>query len=1154
MKLVEILSNIGNSRDLHESCMELLDYFRIQYVKISPARLPVDAFLKPEFISGHQELVKKIKEVAVVGMATEDTFLNRANSDETYDEMERKLDDGHYRDMAFFSIDASASMTRTEIALLTRALNRRMLSRPCVLFLRNDKLLTMATCEKTQYIRTGMQGERVGKVTILRNINCEKPHRGHVDILDSLDITRCQTFDDVYLKWLETFSNELLTKKFYQELSDWYAWAVQTVRFPNDINDDTDDAKYNTESTIRMVTRLIFVWFLKEKHLIPEEFFDVKYLQENLLVNFDPYNANDNLFGKSLESRYYKAILQNLFFAMLNCPIANENSTDPDARRFSNKNSNDHGNNKLLRYKDYFANPDLFIQLANAKVPFLNGGLFDCLDDKDNGIYYDGFSDSEKIRSSLCVPDYLFFGEEVGKAIDLSEYYGDINKKKVSARGIIDILKRYNFTIEENTPFEQEVSLDPELLGKVFENLLASYNPETRTTARNATGSFYTPREVVQYMVDESLVEYLNTKVSADQEGLYRELLSYSVENVAYTESQQKEIMKALYNCKVLDPACGSGAFPVGMLQQMVHVLSRIDPTNEAWKDLMIENALRESKDAFETESEEERRQKLLDIENAFNEGLNYPDYARKLYLIENCIYGVDIQPIAIQISHLRFFISLIVNQKENTDPMKNFGIRPLPNLEAKFVAANSIIPLDRNDDLFTSQEEVKAIEKELHLANHKIFSAKTPRTKRKWREESARLRQLMADTLLSLGAINNASQLASWDMFDQNSHASFFDPEWMFGIHNQFDITIGNPPWIESAALNPQDKNAYERIYSSVAVKQYDIFCLFIVRCLEILNRKGVLCFITPNRFLTNKSYLATRKYILENSRLVEIDDLGDGVFENVSMPSAITILRNEKVEEYSVRCREGFDNAFNNKGIASLIQGSDLMFSIYGSVAEDNIVSLMQRDAKPLGEYLDNARGVECGKKASVVKYAPSSKTRRFLRGEDIGKYFVGDGVFIELGDPTVKYKDDSLYRGEKILIRKTGLGINAVIDYEYRYFLQCIYSFKPKPSCDLSLEYLLGCLNSKLMAFYYFNVYGEKDRKTFPHLVQSKVLELPVRAISKSKQAEIAKLVSRILELNGSEDTSELERKIDDLVYDAYGIIDPADISIIESSLGL
>lgn len=226
-------------------------------------------------------------------------------------------------------------------------------------------------------------------------------------------------------------------------------------------------------------------------------------------------------------------------------------------------------------------------------------------------------------------------------------------------------MRHYCFTVEENTPYDQEVSLDPELLGKAFENLLAAYNPETQTSARKQTGSFYTPREIVQYMVNESLVAHLKRVCGEQDEALYRQLLSYSTEDVSVTEEQSHNIMNALYHCRVLDPACGSGAFPMGILQQMVHVLKRIDPTNEKWKDFMIDRAISQSKQAFAVDSETERRERLADIESAFNQSVNDPDYARKLYLIEHCIYGVDIQPIATQISKLRFFISLVVDQRQ---------------------------------------------------------------------------------------------------------------------------------------------------------------------------------------------------------------------------------------------------------------------------------------------------------------------------------------------------------------------------------------------------------------------------------------------------------------------------------------------------------
>ena len=700
------------------------------------------------------------------------------------------------------------------------------------------------------------------------------------------------------------FSVEVLTKAFYQELSDWHAWAIKEIRFPNDIENDNDDAKFNHEGAIRLITRLIFVWFLKQRHLIPEEFFDEKYISDNLIDGFNPHAMAD-LFGKSKESKYYKAILQNLFFAMLNSPITPEGKNTLTERHFR-KGRGDFDNNKLMRYENMFKNPQLFVDLANRTVPFLNGGLFDCLDEKDKGMYYDGFSDREIIQKHLIIPDYLFFGEEVGRNIDLSEYYGDANKKKVSARGIIDILKRYNFTVEENTPFDQEVSLDPELLGKVFENLLASYNPETQTTARKQTGSFYTPREIVQYMIDESLLAHLKRTVGEELEEEYRKLLSYSDEDVNLTDEQRLKIMQSLYDCKILDPACGSGAFPMGILQQMVHILNRIDPDNEQWKEMMLNNAISETSEAYRTATDEERKEMVADIERSFDESVNRPDYARKLYLIENCIYGVDIQPIAIQISKLRFFISLVIDQKTNNRPEDNFGIRPLPNLEAKFVAANTLLSLNKSEVSLFDTETIKAKERELKVAKHKIFSAKTVRTKRKYRDRVCELRQEIAALLEELGAVGNAEarQLAQWDMFDQNATSPFFDSEWMFGVNDGFDIVIGNPPYVQLQANGGALAKMYEHCGFKSFTRMGDIYCLFYEKGWQMLRDGGHLCYITSNKWMRNSYGEKLRGLLATQTNPIAIIDFGGvKVFESATVDTNI-LLFSKSNNVHSTRC----------------------------------------------------------------------------------------------------------------------------------------------------------------------------------------------------------------------------------------------------------
>lgn len=957
------------------------------------------------------------------------------------------------------------------------------------------------------------------------------------------------------------FSVEVLTKDFYNELSDWNAWAIQIIRFPNDINDNTDDAKYNNESAIRLITRLIFVWFLKQRHLIPDEFFDERFIADNLIEGFNPHVKVD-LFYKSKESKYYKAILQNLFFAMLNSPITAEGSDKLSERHFRNGRG-DYDNNKLMRYEDYFSNPQLFVNLANQTVPFLNGGLFDCLDDKDNGMYYDGFSDRESIRNSLILPDYLFFGEEVGKNIDLSEWYCDKNKKKVSARGIIDILKRYNFTVEENTPFDQEVSLDPELLGKVFENLLASFNPETQTTARKQTGSFYTPREIVQYMVDESLIAHLKRTIDDELEPQFRQLLQYSDEEVDLTEEQRKSIMQSLYNCKILDPACGSGAFPMGMLQQMVHILGRIDPDNEQWKEMMMDQAIDETSDAYRNASKEERSELIADIERSFDENVNRPDYARKLYLIENCIYGVDIQPIAIQISKLRFFISLVVDQNTNTDPTNNFGIHPLPNLEAKFVAANTLIGLKSNIGLADSADIIRDLKKQLEIANHKIFSAKTVRTKRKYKQVVGEYRLAIADKLKEMGFVDcsESQLLAHWDMFDQNASSPFFDKEWMFGVKEGFDIAIGNPPYGVSIK-DDYRKNVVAHLGN---VPDYEIYYYFIQIAEKLISKDGILSYIIPNTYLFNTYAKKYRELILKRWNVLEILDCTRfPIFENAVVRNTINTwqkttgsdligYRNttniNSFEELLAKKREFMKKdellAMNqNWGLAFSLEQTTIQIikkMIKSPTTIQQLFPLISQGLIAYDKYQGQSADTIKKRAYHYVSYREGLK--EWLWGEDVTRYSVkwNKKEYIDYCGGIANPRNPIYFVGKRLLVREiTNPSIYAAVTEKEQYNDPAIIIVKDNH--EQSLDCLLAILNSKLATYYHFNHSPKATKGAFPKILVQDIKDFPLPLINDDIKIRLESLVSEILEAKNNDsnaDTTSLELKIDLLVYKLYGL---------------
>ncbi|MGI6258943.1 MAG: Eco57I restriction-modification methylase domain-containing protein [Anaerolineaceae bacterium] len=480
----------------------------------------------------------------------------------------------------------------------------------------------------------------------------------------------------------EAFSVEKVTKEFYQDVSNWYDWALKTAKFPKAALEKENGPEM---SVIRLITRMIFIWFMKVKGFISADLFEKTKLRF-LIKDIE----DDGAFT------YYNAILQNLFFAILSQEVPKRKfRADPG---FKNRRS-DYGDPNAFRYKEYFLNESTYSDLFK-NIPFLNGGLFSNLDirksdENSTEVFIDGFSDNPKNRALL--PNQLFFGDEM--QIDLNAEYGTTGRR-YSVRGLLQTFERFNFTIDENTPDDQDIALDPELLGQVFENLLAKVNPETSEAARKETGSFYTPREIVDFMVDESLIAFFETSIKREipeaqnLEDRLRDLLAYQGEMPIFTPQETDLLIRSIDSVKVLDPACGSGAFPMGMLNKLVFVLGRLDPDNKLWKDLQLTKALQELEKAGLNTDPAEQIDREREIERAFDQRVD-SDYGRKLYLIRNAIYGVDIQPMAIQISKLRFFISLIVEQQMDlTIPEQNFGILPLPNLETKFVTANSLIHL----------------------------------------------------------------------------------------------------------------------------------------------------------------------------------------------------------------------------------------------------------------------------------------------------------------------------------------------------------------------------------------------------------------------------------------------------------------------------
>ncbi|RWM13732.1 MAG: hypothetical protein EOR73_28135 [Mesorhizobium sp.] len=848
----------------------------------------------------------------------------------------------------FLAVDLDdGGWSRRQLVAIVRAVNRGF-AMPAIVLFRHGKQATLTVIDRRANRRDASRDVVGGRISLIKDIDLARPHRAHVEILADLSLAALarrkapSDFRALYDLWLETLSAAELNKRFYEELADWFAWASSSapLTFPRG-QGSGDGAK--EIALIRLLTRLMFVWFIKEKGLVPEALFDATALAKLLT---EPPAATPAGHG------YYLAILQNLFFATLNTEMLERRW-----RQDKGGQSKDYLGHHVYRHAALFAEPDKALE-AFASVPFLNGGLFECLDseiasddpraghaerERDGLILrVDGFSDQPDKQPRM--PNALFFGG--AKGVDLSGWF---EKAKASRNvpGLIDLFERYKFTVEENTPLEEEAALDPELLGKVFENLLASYNEDTKTTARNKSGSFYTPREVVDFMVDEALVAWLLPKLpseldlaaarprapgldfgtlpgeldlksplrtpssgpSGKDEARLRALLGFASRSHDFSRDQVDALIAAIESCKAIDPAVGSGAFPLGLLQKLVHMLDVLDPGGEKWKArnrLYYERRLAEAEAipaANERAAEIEKAEAALAEFDAKFESGHYPDYTRKLFLIDRCLHGVDIQPIAVQIAKLRCFISLAVEQKENPD-RPNRGITPLPNLEAKFVAANTLTPLHRRGQVGLVSQDLLKKQRALREANRAFFAAANGAAKRREQRRIKLLRAEIADEVTRDHAFvgDDARRLASWDPFDPNAFAPFFDGEWMFGLdasadEGWFDIAFANPPYIrqekiESFRVNDQPVIAKAQLkadYKTFAGTA-DIYVYFYERALRLLKPQGALAFITSNKWYRLPYGKGLREWLATNARILKIVEFGDApVFEAIAYPTIL-------------------------------------------------------------------------------------------------------------------------------------------------------------------------------------------------------------------------------------------------------------------------
>ena len=876
---------------------------------------------------------------------------------------------------------------------------------------------------------------------------------------------------------LETaFSVEALSNEFFDEYRYFYQDLVNFVKYENDLldgfieyaNGDKDLAeKYARDYIKKLMGRLVFIQFLQNKAWLDN---DIHYTH--------------TLFDKCSDEQrenFLDNILEPLFFGVFNTP---KNEREALFRQ-------NHWDNALYeQWKDF---------------PYLNGGLFEC---------------DELDKLQLPLPSYFFSNPEKKDHVRTpnDKYYSD-------ACGIFDFFDRYNFTIDESDPLDTEIGVDPEMLGKIFENLLEDNKDK---------GAFYTPKEIVNYMCREALVAYLidearrKSEVNKQRQESFEDAIRAFVTDPEmtvtrmqrYGDQQLKDLNDSLCEVKICDPAIGSGAFPMGLLNLLMNC--------------------------------------RVELNKALHKG--EPRAWLKKEIIQNNIYGVDIEKGAIDIARLRFWLSIVVDLEEP---------EALPNFDYKFMQGNSLLEQYNGVDLSQVAEikkentdgyQVSMFENELDVCRRSLhdkleeyFGVTNHLTKQNLRNDISALVQKELDEQHIKVDLSNIDVSAN-DKF-------FLWHTWFADVFNRpskqgFDIVIGNPPYVavRSGAISDADKRMYKSSFQS-ATGQFDLYALFMELGINILKGHGVLTMITESTFVNNKDFAALRKLIVRENTLAVVAYLGEKVFTSASVDVTISsILKKRYCKDDRISICQSYENFLENDFISihqHIFDSEENNFEIKvrSNLSDLALFEKMKEGRIRLGDIADLPRGAEFGANSDEIQNIKlNAGYYPLLVGKDIKRYcinFAEKYISFDRFNVSV-YKEFWIYEQPKLFIqriRNLSLKDRIVATYDQDGYictntLRMLYIKEESLKKEYPLKYILALLNSTLINYIFRTLFLNKD------IYKYQLEQIPIPVVSNKEQQPIINLVDKILaakQVDSKTDTSEWERQIDKLVYDLYDLDD-------------
>jgi len=930
----------------------------------------------------------------------------------------------------------------------------------------------------------------------------------------------------------EAFNIEKVTKEFFEKYRELFLWTKEELDAVV-VKDDKIQADFAVKgvNTIdfakKLLGQIVFLYFLQKKG-----WFGV--------ARDSDWGTGSKQFLRELFQKkhggyknFFNDILEPLFYEALRIDRSHE---------------------------------DHYYSSFNCKIPFLNGGLFDPINNYD------------WVRTDLLISNDLFSNTQKTKEGD-------------AGSGILDVFDRYNFTVKEDEPLEKEVAIDPEMLGKVFENLLEIKD-------RKSKGTYYTPREIVHYMCRQSLIHYLLQQFNGgmatyEKPGVMQtdllgnagkkgqldltiehsettaipekdiETFIHSGERITENEARvlkegretstyyfqlpesirknAKEIDEKLSSIKVCDPAIGSGAFPVGMMSEIVRARG---------------------------------------VLNTFIQDNSRSAYHFKRQCIEKSLYGVDIDSGAVEIAKLRLWLSLVVDE----DDIKQ--IKPLPNLDYKIVCGNSLLGLPHDmlldDEISTQLEEKKK----------QYFGTTIPSEKNKIRSEIDGLFSKMMENIKKYDA--EATNVT----FDFHTHFSE-----VFHEKKGFDVVIANPPYVRQEsikALKPDLAKTFTKFYCGTA----DLYTYFYKRGIDLLNSGAHLCFIAPNKFMRASYGKNTRQLLAQDVTPLQIIDFGDlPIFDATTYPSII-LLEKRTPDTNEVVNAATFTNIAQIEKPEQTLKEIGFKLSCAALKSEGwtlekpEILALMdklRKAGKPLGEYVNGRfyRGILTGlNEAFVIDEATRKKLidedpksaeliKPWLRGRDIKKWktewaqlyilyipwhFKLDKYQAVIGHLT-RYRNKLENRNESERDRYEWYALQRYAADYYQEFVKPKITWgnlatEPKFAFDDSGSYisapaniiptndlcLLAILNSPISKWW-ISLQAATRSGGFLEYKPMYVGEIPIPDGTEIQKAPIIMCVQKILAAPESQNVPKLEAEIDQMVYKLYDLT-PEEIKIVDN----